>query len=119
MAITAGATFVARGFTGDPQGLADLIEQGIRWRGFAFLEVLSPCVTFRPEQRDWKTKVRHDAAMAQSDRGAAIGRALHEDGFSLGVLFHDNELVMEPNAAITGALNDIEKCFAIGAKLEV
>ena len=58
IAIAAGANFVARGFSGDPNGLADLIVDGIRWPGFAFIEVLSPCVTFRPEQTEWKSMVR-------------------------------------------------------------
>ena len=51
IAIAAGANFVARGFAGEPDDLADLIVEGIRWPGFALIEVLSPCVTFRPEQR--------------------------------------------------------------------
>jgi 2-oxoglutarate ferredoxin oxidoreductase subunit beta len=58
MAITAGANFVARGFAGDPKGLAELIVAGLRYPGFSFLEVLSPCLTFRPEEAAWKGKVR-------------------------------------------------------------
>lgn len=115
MAIAAGATFVARGFAGDPEGLADLIQQGVRWRGFAFLEVLSPCVTFRPEERDWKAKVRHDAVTSESDRGAAVGRALVEDGFSLGVLFRGHETSMQPNTTVTARIPDIESRFAFCA----
>src|SRR6185437_12073590 len=87
IAIAAGANFVARGFSGDPDGLADLIIEGIRWPGFAFLEVLSPCVTFRPEQREWKGKVRPSPQSIEQDRAAATTAALADDGFSLGVLF--------------------------------
>ena len=61
LAIAAGANFVARGFAGDPDGLAELIVEGIRWPGFAFVEVLSPCITFRPEQAAWKKMVRPSA----------------------------------------------------------
>ena len=114
MAVAAGATFVARGFAGDPNGLADLIQQGIRWRGFAFLEVLSPCITFRPEQRDWKGQVHHDAVAITGDRGAAVSHALLEDGFGLGVLFQDSEHPMEPNTAITASLAEVEAAFAVG-----
>jgi 2-oxoglutarate ferredoxin oxidoreductase subunit beta len=53
LAIAAGANFAARGFSSDPQRLAEVIVEGIRWPGFAFIEVLSPCITFRPEQFDW------------------------------------------------------------------
>ncbi|MBV9956094.1 MAG: 2-oxoacid:ferredoxin oxidoreductase subunit beta [Pseudolabrys sp.] len=87
MAVTAGATFVARGYSGDPQGLAELIVAGSKWPGFAFVEVLSPCVTFRPEEFEWKRKVRHDGVLVENDRGAAVSAALSDDGFSLGILF--------------------------------
>jgi len=46
LALTLGATFVARGFSGDKDQLVPLIEAGIRHRGFALLDVISPCVTF-------------------------------------------------------------------------
>ncbi len=46
LAIISGATYVARGFSGDPRGLADLIAGAIAHRGFALLDVFSPCVTF-------------------------------------------------------------------------
>jgi 2-oxoglutarate ferredoxin oxidoreductase subunit beta len=46
LAITAGATFVARAFSGKPKELADLIVQGIDHRGFSVIDVYSPCPTF-------------------------------------------------------------------------
>ncbi len=45
-AIMNGATFVARGFSGDPKHLAVLIKQGIEHKGFALIDIFSPCVTF-------------------------------------------------------------------------
>jgi 2-oxoglutarate ferredoxin oxidoreductase subunit beta len=46
LAVASGATFVARGFSAEPQKLADLIIQGIDHKGFAFIDVYSPCPTF-------------------------------------------------------------------------
>jgi len=46
LAIMAGATFVARGFSGNINQLVDLTKKAIQHKGFAYLEVLSPCVTF-------------------------------------------------------------------------
>ena len=46
LAVSAGATFVARGFSGNLPHLTDLIMQGIRHKGFAVIDVLQPCVTF-------------------------------------------------------------------------
>ncbi len=45
-AIMNGATFVARGFSGDPKHLTGLIKKGIEHKGFALLDIFSPCVTF-------------------------------------------------------------------------
>jgi 2-oxoglutarate ferredoxin oxidoreductase subunit beta len=45
-AIMNRASFVARGFSGDPRHLADLMKQAMQHRGFALIDVFSPCVTF-------------------------------------------------------------------------
>ena len=49
-AIMNGATYVARGFSGDPKQLVELMKGGIRHRGFALIDVFSPCVTFNHDQ---------------------------------------------------------------------
>ncbi len=46
LALISGATFVARGFSGDPKHLTDLIEKGITHKGFSLIDVFSPCVTW-------------------------------------------------------------------------
>ncbi len=46
LAIAAGATYVARGWTGHQRHLTDLIKGGIQHRGFALIDTFSPCVTF-------------------------------------------------------------------------
>jgi 2-oxoglutarate ferredoxin oxidoreductase subunit beta len=46
LALAAGATFVARGFSADQKHLTELIKQGIAHKGFSFIDVFSPCVTF-------------------------------------------------------------------------
>jgi len=54
VALAAGATFVARGFSGDVRHLTWLVKEAIRHRGFAIIDVLSPCVTFnRVNTYDW------------------------------------------------------------------
>ena len=45
-AIMNGATFVARGYSGDVRHLTDLMQQAIEHKGFALVDVFSPCVTF-------------------------------------------------------------------------
>jgi 2-oxoglutarate ferredoxin oxidoreductase subunit beta len=113
LAVASGANYVARGFSGDPNGLAELIVEGMRWPGFAFIEVLSPCITFRPEQAGWKKKVRHSALAAEPDRAAATALALSDDGFSLGVLFRGERAPAAPTAKPQIAVADIEREFAL------
>ena len=46
LALELGATFVARGFSGDKVQLVPLIEAAVRHQGAAFIDVISPCVAF-------------------------------------------------------------------------
>ena len=46
MLIAYGATFVARGYSGKPKELAGIITRAIGHKGFAFVDVISPCITF-------------------------------------------------------------------------
>ncbi len=46
LALVAGASYVARGFSGDPRHLTELIQNGIKHKGFALIDVFSPCVTW-------------------------------------------------------------------------
>jgi 2-oxoglutarate ferredoxin oxidoreductase subunit beta len=87
VALAAGANFIARAFSGDPNGTADLLAQAIRHPGFSFVEILSPCVTFRPEQREWKQIVRPAPVAPTDDPVKATRRLLGDDGFNIGVLF--------------------------------
>jgi 2-oxoglutarate ferredoxin oxidoreductase subunit beta len=46
LAMVAGATYVARAFSGEPNHMADLIAGGIQHKGFALIDAFSPCVTY-------------------------------------------------------------------------
>ncbi|RKX38933.1 MAG: 2-oxoacid:ferredoxin oxidoreductase subunit beta [Verrucomicrobia bacterium] len=46
VALQLGATFVAHSFSGDKEQLVPLIQAAIAHRGFAFIDIISPCVTF-------------------------------------------------------------------------
>jgi 2-oxoglutarate ferredoxin oxidoreductase subunit beta len=54
LALQLGAGFVARSFSGDKNQLIPLIKAAISYKGFAFLDVISPCVTFN--NHDTSTK---------------------------------------------------------------
>lgn len=46
ISLVAGATYIARGFSGDPKHLTELIQNGISHKGFSLIDVFSPCVTW-------------------------------------------------------------------------
>jgi 2-oxoglutarate/2-oxoacid ferredoxin oxidoreductase subunit beta len=50
LAIAGGGTYVARGFSGNQKQLVELIKGGIQHRGFALIDVFSPCVTYNKDQ---------------------------------------------------------------------
>lgn len=54
LAISSGTTYIARGFAGEVKHLAELIVQGIKHRGFSFIDVLQPCTSFnKVNTYDW------------------------------------------------------------------
>jgi 2-oxoglutarate/2-oxoacid ferredoxin oxidoreductase subunit beta len=55
LALTLGATFVARSFSGDKDQLVPILKAGIAHRGFAFVDVISPCVTFNDHEGSTKS----------------------------------------------------------------
>ena len=94
MAISLGAGFVARSFSGDREQLVPLLMAAIRYRGFALLDVISPCVTFNNHPTSTKSYeyVRaHNEALDRMDfvpeeeeiavqygAGTAVEVALHD-----------------------------------------
>ena len=87
VALASGANFVARAFAGDLHGTADIIAQAMKHPGFSFVEILSPCVTFRPEQRDWRKMVHAPEAPVTDDAALAARRLMKDDGLNIGVLY--------------------------------
>jgi 2-oxoglutarate ferredoxin oxidoreductase subunit beta len=87
LALTAGASFIARGFSGDPNGLARMLVEAINHPGFSFVQVLSPCPTFRPEQMDWKHHVKAFEEEATDDPNLAAQRIQADDGMTTGILY--------------------------------
>jgi 2-oxoglutarate ferredoxin oxidoreductase subunit beta len=96
LALTAGATFIARGFTGDPNGLAKILVEAIRHPGFAFVQALSPCPTFRPEQMEWKRTVRGFEQETTSDPMEAARRIQADDGMSTGIIYRSDYPAFRP-----------------------
>jgi 2-oxoglutarate ferredoxin oxidoreductase subunit beta len=88
MALAYDASFVARGFSSRPKEVTELIKQGIMHKGFAFIQVLSPCVTFHDTYKRFREITAplppdHDP----TDRLAAMRLAMDEETLYLGVFY--------------------------------
>jgi 2-oxoglutarate ferredoxin oxidoreductase subunit beta len=113
-----GAQFVAQGTPADMNGLATIIEEGIRFPGFAFINVQSPCVTYGLEDQMLKAQKASMQTLASmghdpSNRLAAMGLA-QEYGEKLytGVFYRNPEpgptfegLAKERQAALKGSVS--------------
>jgi 2-oxoglutarate ferredoxin oxidoreductase subunit beta len=92
-ALVSDGTFVARGFSGDMFHLKNLIVEAIKHRGFAFIDVFQPCVTFNYlntydwfRQRVYKLEEEdHDVA----DRKKALEKAFEwGDRIPIGIFYN-------------------------------
>lgn len=95
-AITAGASFVARGFSGDQKMLVDLMKRAVNHKGFAVIDVLQPCVTWN-RVLTWKFYNDHTYSLQESehdvtDRMKALEKAL-DDGekYPIGVFYETEQ----------------------------
>ncbi len=101
LALSSGATYVARAFSGDVKQMADLVADGIEHHGFSLIDALSPCVTYnKVNTYDFFRKRVYDLNKEGHDSGdlkAAFLKALEwpvmqRDRIPIG-LFYRNDKV--------------------------
>jgi 2-oxoglutarate ferredoxin oxidoreductase subunit beta len=96
-ALVSNGSFVARGFAGDPKHLQSLIVQAARHRGFNYIDIFQPCVTFNYlntfewfRQRVYKLE---EAGHDVSDRQKALEKSFEwGDRIPIGVFYKDDRL---------------------------
>lgn len=94
MALAVGATFVAQSFSSDLKQLTQLIEAGIRHKGFSLINVFSPCVTFNKiNTYDWFKEhiVSLDTVEGYdpSNRVQAMTKLMETGGMLTGLIYQD------------------------------
>ncbi|GAB3230584.1 2-oxoacid:ferredoxin oxidoreductase subunit beta [Algoriphagus aestuariicola] len=124
MAIELGASFVAQSFSGDKQQLIPLLKAAIKHPGFAFLNVISPCVTFNNNPGSTKSYdyVReHIDATSAKDLvpGKNEIKIKYEAGMSTQVEMHDGSEIQLNKLALdwdpedrNSAVNALQKARA-------
>ncbi|MGV1098613.1 2-oxoacid:ferredoxin oxidoreductase subunit beta [Thiovibrio sp. JS02] len=104
VAVTMGASFVARGYAGQPEHLAGLIAQAIKHRGTALVDILQPCVSFNRvntykwyKERCYELAETHDA----TDHALALRTALEfGERIPLGVIYKKEGPIFEEQFAV-------------------
>ena len=98
-ALSLGCAFVARSFSGDKEQLLPLIKAGLMHRGFALIDVLSPCVTFNDHEDSTKSYAHtrrffHPAIHADFVPPATEIRAAYDQGDIMSVELHDGSRIL-------------------------
>ncbi len=113
LAISFGASWVGRAFSGDIKGTAELMKSALQHRGFAFLNIISPCVTWRGDDQHKELRAKLAALPADHDRTnmtAALALTNERGVLTAGVLYEvqrptlvDEMTEIQGKAALRGA----------------
>lgn len=113
IALASGASFIARGFAGDQNGLTKLIVDAIEHKGFSFVEVKTPCVTFRPEEKVWQKTMRRMNIESTADSADATQAIYSSDGLDTGIFYQSELPVYQPISTEEKNIADFEKEFEV------
>jgi len=119
--LASGVSFAARGFSGDPKLLIDLITAAVQHPGFAFVQAMSPCPTFNNTYDLWRGKVVSlPAEHNPEDRLQAMAQAIREDAIPLGVFYRETRPTLESHTRVTDhpAKGDASTGFDVRGLLE-
>ena len=121
LVLASGVSFAARGFSGDPKHLTDLIVEGIQHPGLSFIQTMSPCPTFYNTFDLWRPRIEnlpeeHDSG----SRGQALAQALRDDAIPVGVFYKKMRPTLESHTHVTNhPLKEGARGFDVRALLEV
>ncbi len=94
LAISFGASWVGRSFSGDVKGSTELMKKAISHRGFAFLNIISPCVTWRgdDQHKEIRAKLRQlPADHIVDSREAALRFTNEKNAVTVGALYENKQ----------------------------
>lgn len=93
-ALTAGATFVAQAFSGDPKSMAEIFKVAIQHKGFSLVNCFSPCVTYNKLNtydffRENLVSVDDDPDFDPHDLEAARRKVIETNELVTGIIYQD------------------------------
>jgi 2-oxoglutarate ferredoxin oxidoreductase subunit beta len=116
-ALALGAGFVARGFSGDAEGLSAIIQAAVSYRGFSLIDILQPCVSFNTVNTHawYKKRVKNlaDAGYVPDDPEKAMRVARQwGDEIPVGIMYQQEKISftdriprLASNTLISGEFN--------------
>jgi 2-oxoglutarate ferredoxin oxidoreductase subunit beta len=98
LGLSLGATFVARGFSGDKEQLVPILKAAFAHRGLALIDVISPCVTFNDHEGSTKSYLhtrKHEVKAVEADYVAPRAEILASIGKTgvTSVTMHDGSVL--------------------------
>lgn len=90
LALSYGASFVARLFAGDPEGITRALIEGVRHKGFSFFHLYTSCVTFDKEFKTWEHLKDWIHPLPDNHKPSDLKQAIDrvfEDDFTVGILY--------------------------------
>lgn len=94
LAISLGATFVARAFSGDKEKTKDIIKQAVLYKGYSIIDIFQPCVSFnKTNNYKWfKDNCYYlDENYNPYNQVEAFKKALETEKLPLGILYINKE----------------------------
>lgn len=128
LALELGATFVAQSFSGDKHQLVPLIKAAIHHNGFAFINVISPCVTFNnnpgsTKSYDYVRQHMETTGMMDFIPVMETIEANYKEGSAKQVKMHDGSFItlnkLQPNWDPTNKQSAVNALHEARAKHEV
>ncbi|MFP3879543.1 MAG: 2-oxoacid:ferredoxin oxidoreductase subunit beta [Dehalococcoidia bacterium] len=101
VAITGGGSFVARAFAGDVDHLSAIIQQGIQHKGFSFIDILQPCVSFNHKNtfqwyRERVYKLQDEDGYDPTDKRQVRAKAEEwGERIPLGIIYREDRVAFE------------------------
>ncbi|NTV23167.1 MAG: 2-oxoacid:ferredoxin oxidoreductase subunit beta [Nanoarchaeota archaeon] len=112
LALAADATFVARGFSGKLEHLTNLVKEAILHKGFSFIDVLQPCISYNHEQTyEFYNKAAYDLGATKGWKADNVEKAFKKayewgEKIPIGIFFqekrstYDDELPQDKDVPV-------------------
>lgn len=120
IAISAGATFVARSFSGDKEHLKSMIKAAVNHKGYALVDIMQPCVVFNKVNtfKWYKDRIyKLDESYDPSDKAQALKKVeeFGDEGIPIGILYKNEtkETYHEVHPVLKTGVNLIDRKWKV------